>query len=321
MILKGKTAVVTGAGRGIGRGIALELARNGAAVVVNDFNVSLSGDREGGSPAADVVQEIRAGGGRAVAHAGSVTVAADAAEMVQLAVSEFGGLDILVHVAGILRDRMIFNMADDEWDAVIDVHLTGAFNTFRAASRHFRASRNGGRLIAMSSDSAFGAASQPNYAAAKAGILGLTWSTAAAMSKYGVTTNAVMPNGATRMVDAMSGHEGPKPSETASGTLSDPANVAGLVGFLASDAAAEVNGQIFYSQGYSYARLRQPTIQTIVSGDKAWTTESLAAVAGDTLLKALEPPFHGRMTSFITERAETEWTSPAPGVRSWSGEQ
>src|SRR3989475_7599358 len=182
-MLDGKAALVTGAGRGIGRGIAIALARAGARVVVNDLGASLAGEGGDTRPAAQVVDEIVKAGGTAAPNFGSVADFAEATAMVEQVIRTYGRIDILVHVAGILRDRMIFNMAEGEWDAVIAVHLTGMFNTVRAAAVAMREAR-GGRIISMSSVSALGAPGQPNYAAAKAGILGLTWSTANALAKY-----------------------------------------------------------------------------------------------------------------------------------------
>ena len=242
-MLDGKTALVTGAGRGIGRGIAIALASAGAKVVVNDLGASLSGEGKENAPAQTVVDEIVKYGGTAKANYGSVADFGQAAAMVQQVIDSWGRIDIVVHVAGILRDRMIFNMTEDEWDAVIDVHLKGMFNVVRAAAVSMR-EQKGGRIISMSSVSALGAPGQPNYAAAKAGIIGLTWSTANAMAKYGVTVNAIMPSGATRMIDstprgrAVFEQTGKWPSEQAVGTERDPDNVAPIVVSPSGDAPA-----------------------------------------------------------------------------------
>src|SRR5690348_13252571 len=188
-MLDGKAALVTGSGRGIGRGIAIALAKAGAKVVVNDLGATLDGEGEEKTPADQVVDEILTNGGMAVTNYASVADWDQAHAMVDQVVDTFGRIDILVNVAGILRDRMIFNMTEAEWDAVLGVHLKGMFNCARAASTHMREQR-AGRIISMSSVSALGSAGQPNYGAAKAGILGLTWSTANALGRYGVTANA-----------------------------------------------------------------------------------------------------------------------------------
>src|SRR5437899_2229869 len=189
-MLSGKTALVTGAGRGIGRGIAIALAAAGAKVVVNDLGASLSGEGVEATPAQTVVNEIVKAGGTAQPNYGSVADFTQATAMVQQVVDAWGRIDIVVHVAGILRDRMIFNMTEAEWDAVIGVHLDGMFNVVRAASASMR-EQKGGRIISMSSVSALGAPGQPNYAAAKARIIGLTWSTANAIAKDGATVNGL----------------------------------------------------------------------------------------------------------------------------------
>jgi NAD(P)-dependent dehydrogenase (short-subunit alcohol dehydrogenase family) len=321
-MLEGKTALVTGAGRGIGRGIAIALAQAGAKVTVNDLGASLDGQGAMRGPADDVVNEIVKAGGAAAPNYGSVADYGQAAAMVEQVVTAWGRIDILVHVAGILRDRMIFNMTREEWAAVLAVHLDGAFNTTRAAAAHMREQRFG-RIIAMSSVSALGAPGQPNYAAAKAGIIGLIWSTANAMAKYGVTANAVMPSGATRMIDStprgrtIFEQTGKWPSEQAAGTERDPDNVAPLVVYLASDAAAGVTGQVFHSFGYSYTLMAQPRPLCSIKSDGRWDAEELALVFPKTLGANLTSPPGTDFGKNLDARPASEWSELAPGRRLW----
>src|SRR5258706_8623502 len=235
--LDGKVAAVTGSGRGIGRAVAKALAAQGAAVVVNDLGVTVDGKKEASPPASEVVSEIKAAGGRAVADPSDIATVAGGEALVEHAIKEFGQLDILVNVAGILRDRMIFNMSEEEWDEVIRVHLKGHYCTMRPASAHMR-ERKTGRILNFSSGAALGAPGQPNYAAAKAAILGLTYSSAVALAKYNITVNAIMPGASTRMTDSIPqgripGMSFPQ-SKDAANTPHDPANVAPVVAFLAS---------------------------------------------------------------------------------------
>ncbi|AZK93863.1 MULTISPECIES: 3-oxoacyl-ACP reductase [Streptomyces] len=265
--LDGLSAIVTGAGRGLGRAEALELARLGATVVVNDYGQPGrdGSGRSSAAPADEVAEEIRTAGGQAVAHHGDIADFAGARELVALAVERFGKLDVLVNNAGILRDRMVFSMTEDEWDSVIRVHLKGHFNTVRFASAHWRERAKAaggpvyGRIVNTSSEAFLaGSAGQPNYAAAKGGIVGLTTSTAAALARYGVTANAICPRARTRMTeDVFAGYQ-----EPAEGELDPlaPEHVAPLVGYLAAPAAAGVTGQVFVVHGGLVAVLERPRV-------------------------------------------------------------
>ncbi|HEX3721729.1 MAG TPA: SDR family oxidoreductase [Nitrolancea sp.] len=325
-ILDGKVAVVTGAGRGIGRGVALLMAQEGAAVVVNDLGASLDGEGVDTGPAATVVSEIKASGGQAVANTDSVTDYQAAEGMIQQAIDNFGKFDILVNVAGILRDRMVFNMTEEEWKAVIDVHLKGTFNTCRWAAVRFREQRSG-RMINFSSTSAFGAPGQPNYAAAKAGIIGLTLSCAAGLARYNVTANAILPSGATRMIDSIPrardavAHTGKLPSELAIGTERDPNNVAPLIVFLASDASQPVTGHVFGSFGYNYAMISQPKIIKSLRSDHRLTVDELS----DLVPKAFGPELESIKSESgfsrrIDEEGEGKWVDVGNGLRFWGTE-
>ncbi|PAZ13114.1 3-oxoacyl-ACP reductase [Streptomyces sp. SA15] len=283
--LEGRAAIVTGAGRGLGRAEALELARLGAAVVVNDYGQpGRDGSGESSAaPAEQVAAEIRAAGGTALAHTGDVADFQQAERLAELATEEFGRLDILVNNAGILRDRMVFSMTEAEWDAVIRVHLKGHFNTTHFAAAHWRERSKAaggpvyGRIVNTSSEAFLaGSAGQPNYAAAKGGIVGLTTSTALALAKYGVTANAICPRARTRMTeDVFADFE--RPVEGLDPLA--PEHVAPLVGYLASPAAERVNGQVLVVHGGMVAVVERPRVQAkFDSKQETFTYDELDAV-------------------------------------------
>src|SRR5262245_21881483 len=285
--LEGRAAVVTGAGRGIGRAIAELLAAEGAAVVVNDLGGAVDGTGASRGAADEVVDAIRSRGGRAVASYDSVADFAAAERIVGTAVKEFGAIDILVNNAGILRDRMLFNMSEEEWDAVIAVHLKGTFNCTRHATRYMR-ERRSGRIISISSSSGvYGNSGQANYGAAKDGIAGLTRVVARDVGRYGITVNAVCPGAMTRMSATVPQTALAVRAERGLSTgLGErafplqnfgPENVAPWVVWLATDAARNVNGQMFLVMAGMVSLLNYPApLRTIFKDDGRWTPEEIA---------------------------------------------
>jgi NAD(P)-dependent dehydrogenase (short-subunit alcohol dehydrogenase family) len=299
-MLAGRVAVVTGAGRGIGRGVALALAQAGAKVVVNDYGVSVDGSAPSSGPAFDVVREIEAAGGEAVASPESVSEWDAAARIIATAVERFGRIDVLVTCAGILRDRMIFNMSEEEWDAVLAVHLKGTFNCVRHACTPMREQRSG-RIITFSSGSGlFGNPGQANYGAAKAGISGLTKVAARDLGRYGITVNAICPVAGTRMTvtDAylkareLRAKQGIQREDRGTGEIErlDPDDVAPMVVYLASDQAATINGQFFLCYGGAIALVSQPRpVQTLFKSG-IWTLDDLDRLAPTTVLAGVTNP-------------------------------
>ena len=244
--LKGKVAIVTGAGGGIGKGEALALVSEGAKLVINDLGGAADGTGTATSAADKVVAEIKEKGGEAVANYDSVATEKGGENIIKTAVDAFGKLDILVNNAGILRDKMVYNMTEEEWDIVMKVHLYGHFFTTKYACLFFREQKSGGRIINTSSTAGLGSTiGQPNYGAAKEGIIGLTRQVARVMDRYGVTCNAIRPTAGTRLTlsDAM---RKVTPQETIEQWEQQrPEDIAPLIVWLASDEAANVNGRTF----------------------------------------------------------------------------
>jgi NAD(P)-dependent dehydrogenase (short-subunit alcohol dehydrogenase family) len=289
MLLAGKVAVVTGAGRGIGREIALMMAAAGARVVVNDLGGREDGSGGERSPADGVVEEIRRAGGEAAPSYDSVGTMAGGARIVQAALDAFGRVDVVVNNAGILRDRMIFNMTEEEWDAVIGVHLKGAFAITRAAAPHFKAQR-WGRFVNMTSTSGLvGNVGQANYAAAKLGILGLTRVTALDMARYDVTANCISPFAWTRLIGTIPVETPAQKARVAKLEKMTPRDIAPLAVYLASDRAAGVSGQVFGVRGKEIFVFSQPRPVRSVHHAEGWTPDRLVEVFPGTLAHHLTP--------------------------------
>ncbi|MER6674323.1 SDR family oxidoreductase [Streptomyces sp. NPDC000983] len=298
-ICEGRVVVVTGAGRGLGRAHALAFAAEGARVVVNDLGVGLDGTPDADSPAARVVAEIRAAGGEAVAHGADIATTPGAASLVRTALDTYGRLDTLVNNAGFLRDRMLVNLDEEEWDAVVRVHLTGHFLPLKHAAAHWRAETKAGRppaarIVNTSSGAGLlGAVGQGNYSAAKAGVVALTLVAAAELARYGVQVNAVAPAARTRMTERTFADR-MAPPETGFDTMA-PENVSPLVVWLGSTACTGVTGRVFEAEGGRITVMngwhRGPT----TTNPTRWTPTEAGETTRALLAKAPQPaPVYGQ---------------------------
>ena len=272
-VLEGKVAIVTGGGRGIGASVTRAFVREGARVVVNDLGSTEDGTGLSSGPATDIAAELNANGVRVIADGGDIADVATGERLVATAVESFGRLDTVVNVAGILRDRMIFNLTEQDWDAVIRVHMKGTYSTVRPASAYWREQRNENghyRIINFTSTSGLhGAAGQPNYAAAKMGIVGLTLSLAHALGKYGVTANSISPGAVTRLVAGAGGT--PDDERVAS-----PDNVATLAVYLASERSDWLSGRVLSAAGFRVGLYNVPEQIATVESETPWEVGDLA---------------------------------------------
>jgi NAD(P)-dependent dehydrogenase (short-subunit alcohol dehydrogenase family) len=299
MICEGRVAIVTGAGRGIGRGHALELARQGAKVVVNDLGAELDGTGGSTGPAGDVVEEIRAAGGEAVANGDDVAEWEGAQRLINAAVESFGRLDVLVNNAGFVRDRMLVSATEDEWDAVVRVHLKGHFCTARWAAAYWRELQKAGeavdgRIINTASGAGLlGSVGQGAYSAAKAGIVGLTLVQSAELARYGVTANALAPAARTRMTEGVFTEMMAAPTDGSFDAMA-PENVAPLVAWLASTQSAHVTGRVFEVEGGRVAIADGWHHGEPVDKGDRWEPDELGPVIDQLLAKTPSPdPVYG----------------------------
>ena len=288
-MLQGKVVVVTGAGNGIGRAIALAMAAQGAAVVVNDIGTGLTGDGRDDTPGQLVVQEIQQSGGRAVASHDSVAEASAAERIVQTAVDHFGRIDCVVNNAGILRDRIFHNMSVADWEAVIQVHLHGAFYMSRAAARHFKEQQSGCLVHMTSTSGLVGNMGQSNYAAAKLGIVALSKSIALDMERFHVRSNCISPFAWSRMTSSVPTDTPEKAARVERNKQMTPEKIAPVAVYLASDAAKEVNAQVFAVRNNEIFLMSQPRPLRSVHRSEGWTPESVAEHA----MPALKASFVG----------------------------
>ena len=275
-MLEGKVVLVTGAGGGIGRDMALAMAAEGARVVVNDLGTSTSGEGASTGPAQQVVDEIRAAGGQAVANTDSVAEAAAAARIVQCALDHFGRIDGVVNNAGILRDRFFHKMGDDEWDAVIKVHLYGSYHVSRAAAPHFKDQESGAFVHMTSTSGLIGNFGQANYSAAKLGLTAFSKSIALDMQKFNVRSNCIAPFAWSRMIGSIPTDTPEQQARVEKIKRMTPAKIAPLAVYLLSDAARDVNAQVFAVRNNEILLMSQPRPVRSVHRGEGWTPQAIA---------------------------------------------
>ncbi len=295
IMLQDKVAVVTGSGRGIGRDIALEMAAQGAKVVVNDIGASVTGEGNDASPGQQVVDEIKAMGGQAALSTDSVSEWNSANRIIQCALDNFGRIDIVVNNAGILRDRMFFAMSPEEWKAVIDVHLNGSFYVSRAAAPHFKSQQSGAYVHMTSTSGLIGNLGQANYGAAKLGIVALSRSIAGDMKRYNVRSNCISPFAWSRMIGSIPTDTPEQQARVAKLQKLGTAQIAPMAAFLASDAASECTAQIFAVRGNEIFLMSQPRPIRGMHTSEGWTPETIA----ERVLPAMKPNFFPLETSNI----------------------
>jgi len=288
-MLEGKVAVVTGSGRGIGREIALLMARQGAKVVVNDLGGTEAGAGSDQKVADQVKDEIKKAGGEAAANYDSVSTWAGAEKIIQCALDHFKRIDVLVNNAGILRDRILFKMSEEEWDGVIKTHLYGSFFCSRAAAVHFREQKSGRLIHFTSTAGLIGNVGQANYASAKLGIVALSRSCALDLQRYNVTSNCIAPFAWTRLIATIPTEDPAQKAKKEKLAKMSPADVAPLACFLASDAAQNITSQVFGVRAKEIFLFSQPRIVRSIHDSTGWTPEKLAAMLEPTMKSHFHP--------------------------------